>query len=109
MFSYSESLGCDPSLTFSRASVCADQDGNFLVADSHDNTVHLLDRTGKFLRINMSPEDGPCGIERIVVKSLERLWIGCNDGTIHFVNDQHFKSTTRRDRYLERLKDKEKD
>lgn len=35
--------------------------------------------------------------------------MGCNDGTIYIVNNQQFKGTTRRDRYLERLKDKEKD
>lgn len=57
----------------------------------------------------MSAEDGLSGIDRIVIDSLELLCMGCNDGTIHFVNNQQFKSTTRRDRYLERFKDKEKD
>lgn len=56
----------------------------------------------------MSAEDGLSGIDRIVIDSLELLCMGCNDGTIHFVNNQQFKSTTRRDRYLERFKDKEK-
>lgn len=59
----------------------------------------------------MSAEDGLSSIGRIVIDSLEWLWMGstCNDGTIHFVNNQQFKSTTRRDRYFERFKDKEKD
>lgn len=55
----------------------------------------------------MSAEDGLGGIDRIVIESLELLCMGCNDGTIHLVNNQQFKST-RRDRYLERFKDREK-
>lgn len=108
LFSYSGSIGCDPSSTFSPVDVCTDPDGNFLVIDSHDDTVHLLDPKGDFLRIIMSAEDGLSGIERIAMDSLGWFWIGCYDGTMHFANYQHFKNTTRRDRYLEKLKDKEK-
>lgn len=108
LFSYSGSIGCDPSSTFSPVDVCTDPDGNFLVIDSHDDTVHLLDPKGDFLRIIMSAEDGLSGIERIAMDSLGWFWIGCDDGTMHFANYQHFKNTTRRDRYLEKLKDKEK-
>lgn len=108
LFSYSGSIGCDPSSTFSPVDVCTDSEGNFLVIDSHDDTVHLLDPKGKFLRIIMSAEDGLSGIERIAMDSLGWFWIGCDDGTMHFANYDHFKNTTRRDRYLEKLKDKEK-
>lgn len=81
------------------------QDDNFLVIDSNDDTVHLLDPKGEFLR--MSAEDGLMGIEGIAIDILGWLWIGCDDGTILFANYQHFKSTMRRDRYLEKLKDME--
>lgn len=56
----------------------------------------------------MSAKDGLSGIERIAMDSLGWLWIGCDDGMIDFAHHQHFKSTTRHDRYLETLKDKEK-
>lgn len=108
LFSYSGSIGCDPSSTFSPVDVCTDLDGNFLVIDSHDDTVHLLDPKGEFLKIIMSAEDGLSEIERIAMDSLGWLWIGCDDGTMHFANYRYFKNTTRQDRYLEKLKDKKK-
>lgn len=108
LFSYCGSIGCDPSSTFSPVDVCIDTDGNFLVVDGNDDTVHMLDSKGTFLRILMSAEDGLSDIERIAIDTFGWLWIGCNDGTIHFANYQYFKSTTRRDRYLQKLKDKEK-
>lgn len=106
LFTYCGSRGCEPSLTFFPSDVCADSIGNFLVIDCYDNTVHLLDSNGKFLRIIMSTEDGLRGIQRIAMDIFGWLWIGCNDGFIHFANYQYFKSTTRRDRYLERQKNK---
>lgn len=106
LFTYCGSRGCKPSLTFFPSDVCADSVGNFLVMDCYDNTVHLLDSKGTFLRIIMSAEDGLGRIECIAMDMFGWLWIGCGDGFIHFANYQHFKSTTRRDRYLERQKNK---
>lgn len=57
-FRYSGRNGYDPSFPFCPADVCADVDGNFLVIDSHDDTVHLLNPKGEFLRIIMSTDDG---------------------------------------------------
>lgn len=90
--------------TFSPADACTDPDDNYLVIDSYDNTVHLLDQKGKFLRIIMSAEDGLRGIRCIEIDMFEWIWMGCNDGAMHFVNYQHFKSTTRKERYLQRQK-----
>lgn len=39
-FRYSERNGFDPSFPFWPSDVCADVDGNFLVIDSNDDTVH---------------------------------------------------------------------
>lgn len=104
LFSYYGIIGNEPASTFSPADVCTDPDGNFLVLDSHDDTVHLLDPKGKFLRILMSTEDGLRGIKCIAMDEFRWLQIGCNDGMVYFVNYQHFKSTTRKERCLQRQK-----
>lgn len=59
--------GYDPSFPFSLANVCEDADGNFLVIDSNDDTVHLLDPKGEFLRSIMSTDDGLRGITCIAI------------------------------------------
>lgn len=87
--------------------ICTDPDGNYLVTNSLDNTVHLLDTNGDFLKILMSTEDGLSGIKRIALDTFGWLWVGCKDGAIHYANYQYFKSTTRQDRYLEKKKMKE--
>ncbi|XP_078319682.1 uncharacterized protein LOC144621047 [Crassostrea virginica] len=46
LFSYSGCVGNLPRSTFSPKDICTDQDGNFIVIDSYDNTVHLLNRRG---------------------------------------------------------------
>lgn len=107
LFSYSGRKGDNPSWTFFPADVCADPDSNFLVIDSRDNTVHLLDPKGEFLRIIMSAEDELSGITIFAMDTLGWLWMGCKDGSIHFANYEYFKTTSRRDRYLEKQKNKE--
>lgn len=107
IFFYSGSRGNNPSWIFSPSDACTDPHGNFLVIDCHDDTVHLLDLKGNFLRIIMSAEDELSGITRISMDTFGWLWMGCKDGMVHFANYQHFKSTTRRDRYLEKQKNKE--
>lgn len=92
---------------FCPAGVCADVDGNFLVIDSNDDTVHLLNPKGEFLRIIMSTDDGLRDTTCIAIDTFGWLWIGCKYGKVHFANYQYFKSTTRQDRYLEGLKNKE--
>lgn len=104
LFSYTGSIGNQPASTFSPADVCTDPDGNFLVIDSHDDTVHLLDKKGKFLQIIMSTEDGLSGIKCMAMDAFGWLGIGCKDGMVHFVNYHHFKSTTRKERCLQRQK-----
>lgn len=91
---------------FCPADVCTDPDGTFLVLDSHDDTVHLLDPKGKFVRILMSAEDGLRGIKCITMDAFGWLQIGCKDGIVHFVDYQHFRSTgtTRKERCLQRQK-----
>lgn len=106
-FRYSGRNGYDPSFPFCPADVCADVDGNFLVIDSNDDTVHLLNPKGEFLRIIMSTDDGLRDTTCIAIDTFGWLWIGCKYGTVHFANYQYFKSTTRQDRYLEGLKNKE--
>lgn len=104
LFTYRGKVGNKPASTFSPADVCTDPDDNYLVIDSYDNTVHLLDQKGKFLRIIMSAEDVLRGIRCIEIDMYEWIWMECNDGDVHFVNYQHFKSTTRKERYLQRRK-----
>lgn len=104
LFSYNGSIGNKPASTFCPADVCTDPDGNFLILDSHDDTVHFLNPKGKFVRILMSAEDGLSGIKCIAMDAVGWLLIGCKDGMVHFVNFQHFKSTTRKERCLQRQK-----
>lgn len=104
LFTYRGKIGNNEVSTFSPADACIDPDGNYLVIDSNDNTVHLLDQNGKFLRIVMSSEDGLRGIRSIELDMYGWIWMGCNDGAMHFVNYQHFKRTTRKERYLQRQK-----
>lgn len=107
LFSYSGRIrGCF-SNSFFPSDVCTDPDGNYLVTNSLDNTVHLLNTNGDFLRILMSPEDGLSGIKHIAFGTFGWLWVGCKDNAIHYANYQYFKSTTRQDRYLEKRKIKE--
>lgn len=104
LFSYTGSIGYKSETTFSPVDVCTDLDGNFLVIDSHDDTVHLLDPKGKFLQIIMSAEDGLSGIICITMDTFGWMLMGCKDGIAHFANYQYFKSTTRKERCLERQK-----
>lgn len=104
LFYYTGSIGNEPESTFSPVDICTDQDGHFLVLDSHDDTVHHLDPKGQFLRILMSAEDGLRDIKCIVIDAFGWIQIGCKDGMVHFVNYQHFKSTTRKERCLQRQK-----
>lgn len=108
LFSYTGSIGYKPDTTFSPADVCTDLDGNYLVIDSHDDTVHLLDPKGKFLQIIMSAEDGLSGITCITMDTFGWMLIGCKDGIAQFVNYQYFKSTTRKERCLERQKQRKR-
>ena len=75
-FSYHGSIGNNPSKTFSPIDLCADSDGNFLIIDSYDDSVHLLDPEGKFVRIIMSKEDGLCQVSCIAMNSDGWLGIG---------------------------------
>lgn len=102
LFSYS---GIKGNSIFCPADTCTDSNSNYLVVDSYDDTVHLLDPKGKFLRILMSAEDGPRGIRCIDMNIDEYLRIGCQDGMVHVMNYQHFKSTTRKERCLQKLED----
>lgn len=104
LFTYRGKIGNNEVSTFSPADACTDPDGNYLVIDSNDNTVHLLDQNGNFLRIVMSAEDGLRGIRSIELDMYGLIWMGCNDGAMHFVNYQHFKRTNRKERYLQRQK-----
>jgi hypothetical protein len=56
-FSYSGCVGNKPSSTFSPVDMYTDSENNFLVVDSYDNTVHLLDPKGKLLDIIMLAEE----------------------------------------------------
>ena len=94
-FSYSGAIGLDPSLRFSPKDVCVDPSDNFLVIDSYDDTVHLLDSTGNFLQIILSRERGPCGIQCAVVDPTGLLWLGCEEGLVYFVDYQKCKKSTR--------------
>lgn len=104
LFTYRGKVGNKPASTFSPADVCTDPEDNYLVIDSYNNTVHLLDPKGKFLRILMYADDGLKGIKCIEIDMFEWIWMGGNDGVMHFVKYQHFKSTTRKERCLQRQK-----
>ncbi|XP_056016879.1 uncharacterized protein LOC130053564 [Ostrea edulis] len=100
LFSYSGCVGNEPSSTFKPSDVCTDTKNNFLVIDSYDNTVHLLNPKGKPLRVIMLAEDGLCGVNCIAMDEFDWLWLGCKDGALHFANYQYFKTTTRKERHL---------
>ena len=98
-FSYHGSIGNNPSKTFSPIDLCADSDGNFLIIDSNDDSVHLLDTEGKFVRIIMSKEDGLCQVSCIAMNSDGWLGIGQKTGQMHFANYHYVKTTTREQRF----------
>lgn len=102
-FSYHGSIGNNPSKTFSPIDLCADSDGNFLIIDSNDDSVHLLDPEGKFVRIIMSKEDGLCQVTCIAIDTAGWLWIGEKSGQMHFANYRYVKTTTREKRRLETI------
>jgi hypothetical protein len=99
-FSYSGCIGIKPSSIFTPADVCTDSKKNFLVVDSYDNTVHLLDPKGTLLGVIMLAEDGLRGINCVAMDEFGWLWLGCKDGALHFANYQYFKTTTRQERRL---------
>ena len=103
LFSYSGSVGSEPKSRFRPTDLCRDDEGSFLIVDSHDSTVHLLDSTGKFLRIIMSPEDGIETIQCIAVDSLGWLRLGCDDGSVLHAYYRYFRDTPR----IKRLSEKQ--
>lgn len=90
-FSYSGCVGNWPSSTFSPKDLCTDQDENFIVIDSYDNTVHLLNRRGEFVQLIMSAEDGLHGITCVALDSSGWLWLGCMDGIVFFADYDYLK------------------
>ena len=95
IFSYSGSVGNCPSKTFSPIDLCKDPDGKFLVIDSYDNTVHMLDTNGQFLSIIMSREDGQCTLSCIAMDTSKWLCLGQTDGMTHFLNYHIIKRAIR--------------
>ena len=95
IFSYSGSVGNCPSKTFSPIDLWKDPDGKFLVIDSYDNTVHMLDTNGKFLSIIMSREDGLCTLSCIAMDTSTWLCLGQTDGMTHFLNHHNIKRAIR--------------
>lgn len=87
-FRYSGRNRFDPSFPFWPSAVCAGVDGNFLVIDSNDDTVHLLNPKGEFLRIILSTDDGLRGITCIAIDIFGWLWIGCKNGKVHLQPDE---------------------
>ena len=102
-FSYHGSVGIKPSETFSPIDLCEDSDGNFLIIDLNDDSVHLLDSEGKFVRIIMSNEDGLCQVSCIAMDTAGWLWIGQKTGQMHFANYRYVNNTTREKRSLETI------
>ena len=108
LFRYSGSVGNKPNQTFSPIDLCADNIGNILIVDAYDSTVHLLDPKGKFQRVIMSREDGLCKITCIAIDTAERLWLGQQNGVVHFVKYDYVKTTTREKRRLEQIESSKK-
>lgn len=107
LFRYSGSVVNKPNQTFSPIDLCADNVGNILIVDAYDSTVHLLDSKWKFLRVIMS-EDGLCKITCIAIDTAERLWLGQQNGVVHFVKHDYVKTTTREKRRLEQIESRKK-
>lgn len=101
-FSYSGIIGNDPKATFSPTDICPDLDGNVLVIDSYDNTVHLLDSKGKFLKIIICEDDELNGINCIEMDNSGWLHFGCKDGYVQYANFQYYRTTTREERRMKR-------
>ena len=102
LFSYSGSVGNDPKSRFRPTDICMDSEGSFLIVDSHDSTVHLLNSSGKFQRIIMSPEDGIGHIKCIALDTSGWLRLGCEDGSVLHANYRYFRDTPRIKRILEK-------
>ena len=102
IFSYSGSVGNDPKCRFRPTDLCKDIEGSFLIVDSYDSTVHLLDSSGKFQRIIMSPEEGIGTIQCIAMDSLGWLRLGCVDASVLHANYRYFRNTPRIERIFEK-------
>ena len=78
-------------------------DGNVLIIDSCDDSVHLLDPERMLVRIIMSKEDGLCQVSCIAMDTAGWLRIGQKTGQMHIANYHYFKTTTRENRRLKKF------
>ncbi|XP_061169159.1 uncharacterized protein LOC133178481 [Saccostrea echinata] len=105
LFTYKGSIENSISLcsSFSVASACLDQDDNILVANRFDNSIHMLDISGQFLRIVVWPEDGLSNLMSVSVDGEGWLWcVGRNNegSYLRLFDYDYFKATERTKRAL---------
>jgi sugar lactone lactonase YvrE len=62
---------------FSPRQIVTDSMGRIIVADHHNDCLHILDQSGRFLKcIDFYSNDGPYGLS---VDSEGRLWVGMRE------------------------------
>lgn len=67
---------------FDPRGIACDRYGHVLVADYSSNSVHLLDHSGRFLRLLLTEDEGMFGPTSIAIDNDGFLWIGGGNATI---------------------------
>lgn len=67
---------------FDPRGIACDRFGHVLVADYNSNSVHLLDHSGRFLRLLLTDADGMFGPTSIAIDEDGFLWIGGGNATV---------------------------
>ncbi|CAH1778572.1 unnamed protein product [Owenia fusiformis] len=66
--------------------VCVDPFDRIIVASSDNNTVHLLDSKGKFIKLLVTPKDNIIDPQDVAMDKQNRLIVGTYQGKLHYVN-----------------------
>ncbi|XP_062571304.1 tripartite motif-containing protein 2-like [Saccostrea cucullata] len=75
---------------FEPRGVTCDSRGFIYVTDNANDAVHLLDHTGKFVRLLLTTKDEIYGPYSVAIDSKNNLWVGCRDATVKIFHCAHF-------------------
>ena len=86
MSRYVDNLRFHQSKTLVCSGMCFDPYGNILLCIQNENSIHLLNKDGRFLRLLMTEKDGIMNPLSLSCDNIRRLWIGCEDGKVFIVD-----------------------
>ncbi|KAJ8299863.1 hypothetical protein KUTeg_022610 [Tegillarca granosa] len=68
--------------------IAHDHRGNILVADCHNQAIHLVNKRGRFLQYILLEQDRLYHPSSVTVDSEGKLWVGCNCGQVFVMKYQ---------------------